>query len=165
MAQKALRKPDDVNSKIVEELLSKADPSELFGKDGLFNQLKKQVVERVLESELDHELGYSKHSKTPKANKNRRNGSYEKTVIDDDGYKIPIEVPRDREGEYNPKLIPKGVGRFAGFDDKVISLYGRGMTMSEIQGHLEEIYHTEVSKELISTVTDGVIEEVSKWQS
>jgi len=155
----------DVNEQIVEELLSKADPSELFGRDGLFNQLKKQIVERVLESELEHDLGYSKHSKAAKKESNRRNGSYEKTIIDDDGHKLTIEVPRDRAGEYEPKLVPKGVRRFAGFDDKVISLYGRGMTMSEIQGHLEEIYHTEVSKELISTVTDGVIEEVSKWQN
>jgi len=165
MARKALKKVDDVNSKIIEELLSKGDPSELFGKDGIFNQLKKQIVERVLESELDHELGYSKHSKIPKLEENRRNGSYSKTLLDDDGYKIPIEIPRDRTGEYEPKLIPKGVRRFNGFDDKVISLYSRGMTMSEIQGHLEEIYHTDVSKELISTVTDGVIEEVTKWQN
>lgn len=165
MAKKLVTKESDINTKLVEELLSKADSSELFGRDGLFTQLKKQIVDRVLESELNHELGYSKHSKTPKTNKNRRNGSYEKTVIDDDGYKIPIEVPRDREGTFDPKLIPKGVRRFTGFDEKVISLYARGMTMSEIQGHLEEIYHTEVSKELISTVTDGVINEVTKWQN
>jgi putative transposase len=159
MARKASKKVEDVNSKIIEELLSKGDPRELFGKDGIFNQLKKQIVERVLESELDHELGYSKHSKIPKTQDNRRNGSYSKTILDDDGYKIPIEIPRDRSGEYSPKLIPKGIRRFNGFDDKVISLYSRGMTMSEIQGHLEEIYHTDVSKELISTVTDGVIED------
>lgn len=159
------RSEKDVNSKLVEELLNEADPSEIFGRDGLFNKLKKQIVERILESELEHDLGYNKHSKLPKSESNRRNGSYEKTIIDDDGHKITIDVPRDRKGDYTPKLIPKGVRRFAGFDDKVISLYGRGMTMSEIQGHLEEIYHTEVSKELISTVTDGVIEEVNKWQN
>jgi len=155
----------DVNNKIVEELLSKADPSELFGKDGIFNQLKKQIVERVLESELDYELGYSKHSKIPKSYDNRRNGSYEKTIIDDEGHKLSIEVPRDRGGDYQPQLIPKGVRRFNGFDEKVISLYGRGMTFSEIQEHLEEIYHTKVSKDLISTVTDGVIDEATKWQN
>lgn len=162
---KNLSESSDVNSQLVEELLSKADPSELFGRDGLFNKLKKQIVERVLESELEHDLGYSKHSKIPKSETNRRNGKYEKTVIDDDGHKLTIDVPRDRSGEYAPKLIPKGVRRFEGFDDKVISLYSRGMTMSEIQGHLEEIYHTNVSKELISTVTDGVMEEVTKWQN
>lgn len=165
MAKKVSKKEVDVNAKIVEELLSKADPSQLFGKDGLFNQLKKQVVERVLESELDHDLGYSKHIKSPKSASNRRNGSYKKSIIDDDGNKLAIDIPRDREGEFVPKLIPKGLRRFAGFDDKVISLYARGMTMGEIQGHLEEIYHTEVSKELISTITDAVIEEVSKWQN
>ncbi|WP_341758736.1 IS256 family transposase [Candidatus Tisiphia endosymbiont of Ditula angustiorana] len=150
---------------LVEELLSKANPSELFGRDGLFQQLKKQIVEKILASELDHELGYSKHSKVEKVDNNRRNGSYEKTVIDDDGRKLTLEVPRDREGEYNPQLIPKGLRRFNGFDEKVISLYGRGMTVSEIRGHLEEIYQTEVSSDLISTITDGVLEEVTRWQN
>ena len=127
----------DINSQLVEELLSKADPSELFGREGLFQQLKKQIVERVLASEIEHELGYSKHSKVLKSDSNRRNGSYEKTIIDEHGQKLTIEVPRDREGEFTPQLVPKGVRRFNGFDDKVISLYARGMTMSEIQGHLE----------------------------
>ncbi|WP_342271831.1 IS256 family transposase [Candidatus Tisiphia endosymbiont of Parasteatoda lunata] len=155
----------DISNQLVEELLSKADPSELFGRDGLFQQLKKQMVEKILASELDHELGYSKHSKMPKVDNNRRNGSYEKTVIDGDGRKLTVEVPRDREGEYNPQLIPKGLRRFNGFDEKVISLYGRGMTVSEIRGHLEEIYQTDVSGDLISTITDGVIEEVTRWQN
>ena len=155
----------NLTNKLVEELLSKADPKELFGRDGLFQQLKKQIVERVLASELEHDLGYSKHSKIPKADNNRRNGSYEKTIIDEHGSQITVDVPRDREGEFAPQLLPKGVRRFAGFDDKVISLYARGMSMSEIQGHLEEIYHTEISKDLISTITDGVIDEVTTWQN
>ncbi|WP_250311262.1 transposase [Rickettsia endosymbiont of Oedothorax gibbosus] len=92
----------NISNQLVEELLSKADPSELFGRDGLFQQLKKQIVEKILASELDHELGYSKHSKMPKVDNNSRNGSYEKTVIDGDGRKLTVEVPRDREGEYNP---------------------------------------------------------------
>lgn len=150
--------PNIATNKLVEDLLSKADPSELFGREGLFNKLKKQIVEKVLESELEHELGYSRHSKEAKTSDNRRNGSYGKTLIDEEGHRLTIEVPRDREGEFEPELIPKGVRRFSGFDDKVISLYARGMTMSEIQGHLEEIYHTQVSKELISTVTDGVMD-------
>lgn len=158
-------KDNNISNNLVEELLSKADPSKLFGKEGLFQQLKKQIVEKILESELEHELGYSKHSKMPKVDNNRRNGSYEKTIIDDDGRKVTLEVPRDREGEFVPKLIPKGLRRFSGFDDKVISLYGRGMTVSEIRGHLEEIYQTEVSGDLISTITDGVIEEVTRWQN
>jgi putative transposase len=155
----------NLTNKIVEELLSKANPGEIFGKDGLFQQLKKQIVERVLSSELEHDLGYSKHSKVPKIDNNRRNGSYEKTIIDENGSQITVDVPRDREGEFSPQLLPKGIRRFNGFDDKVISLYARGMTMSEIQGHLEEIYQTEISKDLISTITDGVIDEVKRWQN
>jgi len=155
----------NLTNKIVEELLSKANPKELFGKDGLFQQLKKQIVERVLASELEYDLGYSKHSKAPKIDNNRRNGSYEKTIIDENGNQLTVEVPRDREGEFTPQLLPKGVRRFNGFDDKVISLYARGMSMSEIQGHLEEIYQTEISKDLISTITDGVIDEVTRWQN
>ena len=155
----------NLTNKIVEELLSKANPGEIFGKDGLFQQLKKQIVERVLASELEHDLGYSKHSKVPKIDNNRRNGSYEKTIIDENGSQIRVDVPRDREGEFSPQLLPKGIRRFNGFDDKVISLYARGMTMSEIQGHLEEIYQTEISKDLISTITDGVIDEVTRWQN
>ncbi|MCP5362912.1 MAG: IS256 family transposase [Rickettsiaceae bacterium] len=96
---------------------------------------------------------------------NRRNGSYEKTIIDENGNQLTVEVPRDREGEFTPQLLPKGVRRFNGFDDKVISLYARGMSISEIQGHLEEIYQTEISKDLISTITDGVIYEVTRWQN
>lgn len=155
----------NLTNKIVEELLSKANPEKLFGKDGLFQQLKKQIVERVLASELEHDLGYSKHSKAPKIDNNRRNGSYEKTIIDENGNQLTVDVPRDREGEFTPQLLPKGVRRFNGFDDKVISLYARGMSMSEIQGHLEEIYQTEISKDLISTITDGVIDEVTRWQN
>ena len=148
MLKKSASKTIDINTQIVEELLSKSEPSELFGKDGIFNQLKKQIVERVLEKELDHELGYSKHSKVTKSDTNRRNDSYDKCIIDDQGHRLSIEVPRDRDGDYEPQLIPKGVRRFSGFDDKIISLYGRGMTYSEIQEHIKEIYHTDVSKDL-----------------
>lgn len=155
----------DINNKLVEEILSQSNPNELFGKDGLFQQLKKRVVERILENELGHELGYSRNSKIPKLDGNRRNGTSEKTIIDDSGQKIVIDVPRDRDNRFEPQLIPKRVRRFTGFDDSVISLYARGMTMSEIQAHLEEMYHTEVSKELISTITDGVMEEVTRWQA
>jgi len=152
-------------NQLVADIISTGNPSDIFGKDGLFQQLKKQIVERVLESELDHELGYSKHSKIPKAVNNRRNGTYEKTLIDNSGEKFRIEVPRDRDGEFEPQLIPKGVRRFSGFDEQVISLYARGMTLSEIQGHLEDLYQTEISKDLISTITDGVLEEITRWQN
>ena len=166
MAQKVIKNNTEATtSKLVDELLSQVDPSEILSKDGLFSKLKKQLIERVLQSELDHELGYDKHSKKGKKSSNRRNGSYNKTIIDNEGNKMPIEVPRDREGEYDPQLVPKGIRRFKGFDDQVISLYGRGMTVGEIQEHIKEIYETDVSKDLISTVTDGVIEEVNIWQT
>jgi putative transposase len=166
MAQKVIKNNIDLaTNKLVDELLSQVDPSEILSKDGLFSKLKKQLIERVLQSELEHELGYDRHSKKEKKSNNRRNGSYNKTIIDKEGNKLPIEVPRDREGEYEPQFIPKGIRRFKGFDDQVISLYGRGMTVGEIQEHIKEIYETEVSKDLISTVTDGVIEEVNTWQT
>ena len=166
MAQKVTKNNiETTTNKLVDELLSQVDPSEILAKDGLFSKLKKQLVERVLQSELEHELGYDNHSKKEKKGNNRRNGSYSKTIIDNAGNKVPIEVPRDREGEYEPQLVPKGIRRFKGFDDQVISLYGRGMTVGEIQEHIKEIYQTEVSKDLISTVTDGVIEEVNSWQT
>ena len=166
MAQKVTKNNTEATtSKLVDELLSQVDPSEILSKDGLFSKLKKQLIERVLQSELEHELGYDKHSKKGKKNSNRRNGSYNKTIIDNEGNKMPIEVPRDREGEYDPQFVPNGIRRFKGFDDQVISLYGRGMTVGEIQEHIKEIYETDVSKDLISIVTDGVIEEVNSWQT
>lgn len=149
---------------LIGELIKDVEPSELFGKGGLFNQLKTRVVNKILEGEMDNHLGYDKHSKSEKVTDNRRNGVYQKTVIDEDGNNHIIEVPRDRESNFEPQIIPKGVRQFKGFDDKVISLYARGMTMREIQGHLEEIYCTEVSAELISKVTDRVLEDVESWQ-
>ncbi|AFC70444.1 transposase, Mutator family protein [Rickettsia amblyommatis str. Darkwater] len=122
----------DINNKLVEEILSQSNPNELFGKEGLFQQLKKRVVERILEDEVSHELGYSRHSKIAKLDGKRRNGTSEKTIIDDSGQKIVIDIPRDRDNRFELQLIPKGIRSFTGFDDSVISLYARGMTMSEI---------------------------------
>lgn len=147
------------------EILSKAAPSDLFGKEGLFQELKKQMINKILEKEMESHVGYAKHSKVIKDSDNRRNGSYEKTIMDEEGCKLKIEVPRDREGEFEPMLIPKGIRQFKCFDEKVISLYARGMTVREIQAHLEEIYATKVSPELISKVTDGVLEEIAVWQN
>ena len=155
----------NINNRLVEELLSQTDHSELFGKDGLFQSLKKQLVNKILEKEMESHIGYQKHSKEDKKNYNRRNGSYEKTIIDEEGHKITVDIPRDRDGEFEPVLIQKGVRQFKGFDEKVISLYARGMTTREIQGHLEEIYATKISPDLISRVTDGVLEEISLWQN
>lgn len=110
-------------------------------------------------------VGYTKHSKEEKEYGNRRNGSYEKNLIDEEGHTITVDIPSDRDGEFEPTLIPKGVRQLKGFDEKVISLYARGMTTREIQGHLEEIYSTKVSPDLISRVTDGVLEEIAIWQN
>jgi putative transposase len=154
-----------INNELVEELLSSANTSELFGKSSLFQELKKQLVNKILEKEMESHIGYTKHSKEGKENNNRRNGNYEKTLIDSEGHKITVDIPRDRDGDFEPAIIPKGVRQFQGFDDKVISLYARGMTIREIQGHLEEIYATKVSADLISKVTDGVLEEITQWQN
>ena len=124
VAKEAIKKEPRISDKLVEELISQVNPSDILKKDGLFSKLKKQIVEKVLQGELEHELGYKKHSKKEKEVGNRRNGSYEKTIIDNEGKKIRIEVPRDREGEYEPQFVPKGLRRFEGFDDQVISLYG-----------------------------------------
>jgi len=155
----------NINNRLVEELLSQADHSELFGKDGLFQSLKKQLVNKILEKEMESHIGYQKHSKEDKKNYNRRNGSYEKTLIDEEGHRMTVDIPRDRDGEFEPVIIQKGVRQFKGFDEKVISLYARGMTTREIQGHLEEIYATKISPDLISRVTDGVLEEIALWQN
>ena len=151
--------------KAVTELLSQNDPSQIFGKEGILQELKKQLVNKILEKEMEVHVGYGKHSKEEKGSCNRRNGSYEKTITDEEGRKFTIDVPRDRDGEFEPALIPKGVRRFENFDEKLISLYARGMSTREIQGHLEEIYATKVSAELISKVTDGVLEDIIIWQN
>ena len=138
-----------ISDAVITELLSQVNPQEIFSKDGLIAQLKKKLVERVMQSELDHELDYSKHSKQPKNTSNRRNGSYNKTVIDANGEKLDIDVPRDRDSEYEPQIVPKGIRRLKDFDNHVISLYARGLTMSEMQGNLKETYHTAISKDLM----------------
>lgn len=159
------KQPNAAMDALITELLKDANPSELFGKDGIFSDLKSRIVNKVLEAEMDNHLGYDKHSKSDKVTNNRRNGSYDKAIIDDHGNTHDIIVPRDREGSFEPQIIPKGVRRFTGFDEKVISLYARGMTVREIQAHLEEIYCTNVSHDLISTVTDKIIDDVEAWQN
>lgn len=134
------------------------------GKDPLelMNEMKKAIMERALSAEMDYHLGNSKNDDT--IDGNYRNGYGSKTVNTDTG-PIEIETPRDRDSSFDPQLIAKRQRNLKGFDDKIISMYGRGMTMMEIQSHLEEIYGCEVSHELISNVTDGVIEEVKEWQN
>src|SRR5262245_29373021 len=132
--------------------------------DAAVRRFKKAIIERALGSELTHHLGYPPGGSKPEDTTNHRNGTGAKTVLTDDG-PLAIEVPRDREGTFEPQLIPKHERRFTGFDDKILALYARGMTVREIQAFLAEIYEVEVSPDLISTVTDGVVAEVTAWQS
>jgi transposase-like protein len=126
--------------------------------------LKKALIERALGGEMNHHLGYSPGAAKPAAVTNQRNGKGAKTVLTDDG-PIRIEVPRDRDGSFGPLLIPKHERRFTGFDEKIVAMYARGMTVCEIQGFLQEQYGTEVSPEFISSGTDEVMAEVTAWQS
>jgi putative transposase len=128
------------------------------------SRFKKALLERVLGGELSHHLGYSPGEAKPESRSNHRNGTSGKTVLTDSGA-VRIEVPRDREGTFEPLLIGKHERRFQGFDDKILALYARGMTVREIQGYLREMYTVEVSPDLISSVTDAVMSEVTGWQS
>jgi len=135
-------------------------PAEL---EALFRAMKRVVVERMLNAELTHHLGYERGDPKPVGQPNHRNGSTPKTVLTDDDV-LELAVPRDRAGTFEPQLVPKNARRLPGFDAKVISLYARGMTVREIQGHLEELYQIDIAPDLISTVTDAVLEEVALWQ-
>jgi len=131
--------------------------------EALFRRMKKALIERALGAELSHHLGYGRGEPKPGDQTNYRNGSTPKRVLTDDGA-VPLDVPRDRAGTFEPQLVPKGVRRLPGFDAKVLSLYARGMTVREIQAHLEELYQVAVAPDLISTVTDAVLAEVTAWQ-
>lgn len=154
-----------IKPEVLDELLAGvSSPEELLGDAGLFRQLKKALMERALGAELTHHLGYEKGDPAGRGSGNSRNGHSAKTVLTDDG-ELDLSVPRDRAGTFEPRLVPKGERRLDGFDDRIISLYGRGLTVREIQGHLQELYGVEVSPDLISRVTDAVIEEVREWQN
>lgn len=148
----------------LDELLAGKTTEEIVGPDGLLKQLTKRLVERAMGSELTHHLGYEKHAAEGRGTGNTRNGASRKKIQGDFGA-VEIEVPRDRNGTFEPKLIPKHERRFNGFDGKILSMYARGMTTRDIQAHLEEIYGVEVSPTLISQVTDSVVEEVTAWQN
>ena len=154
-----------INTDVIDELLKHyKTPEEILGENGLLKQLTKAVFQRALQAEMTLHLGHEKHAAVFNKSGNARNGSSAKTIKGDFGT-MPIEIPRDRESSFEPVLIPKGQTRFVGFDDKIISLYSRGLTTREIQGHLEEIYGVEVSPTLISIVTEAVAEEVKAWQN
>jgi len=141
-------------------LLAGRDPQAVFAKDGLFDELKKALAERVLNAEIDDHLDFEAAA----GKRNSRNGYWKKTVLTETS-KLDLRIPRDREGTFDPKLIARYQRRFPGFDEKIVSMYGRGMTVREIQGHLLELYGLEVSPDLISTVTDAVLETVAEWQN
>lgn len=158
-------KKHDVPEALLANLLADyKKPEDLIGEHGLLKQLTKLLVEKALNAELTEHLGHGKHEPVANQAGNTRNGKSRKTLKGEFG-ELPIEIPRDRHGTFEPQLIPKHQTRWAGFDDKILSLYARGMTVREIQAHLEEMYGTEVSPSLISTVTDAVSEEVKTWQS
>lgn len=148
----------------LDELLAGKSTEEIVGQGGVLKQLTKALLERAMGAELSNHLGYEKHDSAGWGSGNSRNGTSRKRVQGDFGA-VEIEVPRDRQGSFEPKILPKHKRRFRGFDDKILSMYARGMTTREIQGHLEEIYGVEVSPSLISEVTDAVVEEVRSWQN
>ena len=150
---------------LLDELLADYEtPEDLLGDDGLFKQLKKALLERALGAELTDHLGYEKGDPAGRGSGNSRNGHSGKTVLTEDGA-VELAVPRDRNGSFEPAIVPKGERRLDGFDDRILSLYARGMTVREIQAHLHELYRVEVSPDLISRVTDAVLEEVREWQN
>lgn len=157
--------PKPLPTGLIDSLLADyKKPEDLIGEHGLLKQLTKALVERALQAEMADHLGHDKHETVVNATGNTRNGKSRKTLKGEFG-ELPIEIPRDREGSFEPLIISKHQTRWAGFDDKILSLYARGMTVREIQQHLTEMYGTEVSPTLISTVTDGVMDEVKQWQS
>ncbi len=154
-----------IKQELIDELLSDyRNPEDLLGEGGIFKELKKALLERALNAELSDHLGYEKSDPKGRKSGNSRNGHGSKRLISDDG-EMTISVPRDRNASFEPEIVKKGQRRFDGFDDKIISMYARGMSVREIRGHLEELYGVGVSPDLISRVTDEVMEEVREWQS
>lgn len=150
---------------LIDQLLANyKKPEDLIGEDGLLKQLTKALVERALAAEMAEHLGHGKNEPVENVAGNTRNGKSKKTLKGEFG-ELPIEIPRDRHGSFEPQLVAKHQTRWTGFDDKILSLYARGMTVREIQAHLEEMYGAEVSPTLISSVTDAVLDEVKTWQA
>jgi putative transposase len=156
---------DPKQAALLDELLKDyTNPQDILGEHGLLKQLTQRLVERALEAELTAHLGYAPHVRHGTADGNARNGKGQKTVQTTTG-PFDLAVPRDRHSSFAPQLVKKRQRRLEGFDDKVLSLYARGMSTREIQGHLEDLYGTEVSPTLISTITDAVLDDVRTWQA
>ncbi len=154
-----------INDDVLDELLKGCErPEDLLGDGGLMKELKKALMQRMLGAELTSHLGFEHGTEAPPVQTNRRNGISRKTLKSEDGT-FEIEVPRDRDGSFEPRLVAKGQTRIDGLDDKIIAMYARGMSVRDIRGHLEELYGLEVSPDLISRVTDAVLDEVKEWRS
>ena len=155
----------EIKKELIDELLKDYQkPEDVIGENGLLKQLTKALLERAMDAELTHHLGYEKSDPAGYNSGNSRNGTTAKTLKGDFGELI-IETPRDRNGSFEPQMVKKHQTRWDGFDDKILSIYARGMSTREIQGHLQEMYGVEVSPTLVSEVTDGVLEEVKAWQN
>ncbi len=158
-----MKKP--IRKELLDELLAEyANPEDLTGPEGLLKRLTGALVERALQAEMTDHLGYEQGAAEGQGSGNSRNGAGKKTLRTDQG-EVTVEVPRDRNGTFEPKLVKKHQRSFKGFDDKILSMYARGMSVRDIQAHLAEIYGTEVSPDLISSVTNAVVEEVQAWQA
>lgn len=155
------QEPPAFDLKPLDERLGLAPTHEEF--EAVFKQLRKAVIERILSAELTDHLGYGRGEEKPKGQRNHRNGSTPKTIKTDNG-EVPLDIPRDRESSFEPRFVPKGLRRFTGFDDKVLGLYARGVSVREIRGFLEDHYQVPVSADLISQITDEVLDEVTQWQ-
>jgi putative transposase len=163
--RQALRVPSDrrISNEVIDELLAGASTEEeIFGPGGVFAALTKRLVERAMEVELTDHVGYEPHCEPPGGAVNQRNGTTPKTLITDHG-RVPIDAPRDRDGSFEPQIVGKRQRRFQGFDDKILALYSRGLSVRDIRAHLQEIYKVEVSLDLISRVTDAVMDDVRDW--
>ena len=163
--RQALGVPSDrrISDEVIDELLAGASTEEeIFGPGGVFAGLTKRLVERAMEVELTEHVGYEPHCEPPGGAENQRNGTTPKTLITDHG-KVPIDAPRDRDGSFEPQIVGKRQRRFVGFDQKILALYSRGLSVRDIRAHLQEIYGVEVSLDLISRVTDAVMDDVRDW--
>jgi putative transposase len=156
----------EIDPKLIDSLLAEHGkrPQDIAGENGWLKQLTKAILERALNAELTDHLGYQKHNPAGYKSGNSRNGKTSKTLKGDFG-EMELETPRDRNATFEPQIVAKNQTRFTGFDDKILSLYARGMSTREIEAHLEEIYGVNVSPTLISTVTEAVQEEVRVWQN
>jgi putative transposase len=154
-----------IDNELIDNLLKDyKKPEDLIGENGLLKELTKRLLERAMAAEMTEHVGYEKHDVIGNNSGNSRNGKSAKTIKGSFGT-MPLEVPRDRNGTFEPQIIEKHQTHFTGFNDNIVSLYARGLSTREIQEHLKEIYHVEVSPALISSVTDAVLDEVRTWQN